>query len=302
MNYGNYAVQNTDLFNQAGLFKVATDIAWLLNHSLFQIKDGMDNYSKRKLSEIRENIFTYFCVACQRSGVVIPDLESVFYEVYLKIDKEANSGYIEEVTELKQCVLPRIVGKRSAEAKLCRSIISVMEIFPSCCGYSEVDKKKMLAAINFNLIKMGCAPIRHNYTKIKKRFANEFTGPKSVKNILIVDDSAEDIAKTTLSLAGWSNFNISFLYVKSDNFANERMLAEKVLDLSPDIVLMDQEMPPLKGHKVIQELKNLNTDNTPVIIGNTGGCGDEFKNIGIYSNFSKGENQKAITEKLFYLS
>jgi len=74
-------------------------------------------------------------------------------------------------------------------------------------------------------------------------------------------------------------------------------VAKKIITANPDIALIDQGMYPIEGHKVILEAREL-SDNLPLFVGNTGGSGDEFEEIGIFDNFSKGEKPQVMRQIL----
>lgn len=115
---------------------------------------------------------------------------------------------------------------------------------------------------------------------------------KKVK-VLIADD-IESIANENKKIIE-QNVNIEILGIASDG--QEEL--DMILNLKPDLVITDNQMPKMNGVEVIEKINNLNIENKPDFILYTGDCSSELNNkcinLGVYMILNK------LTEKKHFL-
>lgn len=84
------------------------------------------------------------------------------------------------------------------------------------------------------------------------------SGNRSPKKILVVDDDDMhcDILQTALRMAGF----------KPDCASNGQEALEKVKTATPDLIVMDLQMPVMSGYEAIRQLKATGHGSIPVIV------------------------------------
>ncbi len=301
MKYEQIVVKNSDAFGMCDVFKLAHDLAKILDNSDFQIGESSTwDYSTVGFVELREKAFNKFCATCLAVGVDLPPIEEIFYKVpiFNRRQSYVDEAVVMEQRHVREHVRNQLSGKRSKNAKLCRALQSVMDIFPEP-GYGRFDEKKMSSMINFFLAKEGCEVIRPDYANIRIN-TSMMNEPKIHAKILIVDDDKAVALKTATAIAGWQNVDIAFYFYEcKSSFGDlkgdqkEKALsitAQEVLDTQSQIVLMDQGLGDIKGSDLIKKMRDMRdiSKDTPVFIGNTGGSDSELVAVGTLTNCNKG--------------
>ncbi len=317
MEYVAYVRKHEAKFKRVSLFKLALDLAEMLDDQALTIDlNKGDSYSRTALAEMRELIFDDFCTICCHAGAPIPLLEQELCKAHLPAkeddedeDKESKKAF-EEAREIKQRVEKQLKGNCANEAIVCRAMALTLQIFPKCGGYSGIRKKQLIAVINDSLISLGLEPIRPDYKDRKVKSSTSFQGPQKKTKVLIFDDSFDEIIKTKRALAGWSNLKVEHLIYKrpwgarslpeEEKEAELERAAKEILELKPQIVLMDQGLGPINGHEVILKVKKL-TEIPPVFVGNTGGSPDELNEAGAIGNCDKGGELGCVEKVLHYI-
>ena len=302
MKYLSY-VNGSSEFKATDLLKVAEDLGNLLDNPLFQINLEGDNWGAKSLAEIREKAFHDFCAICLCGGVEIPLLERELYAIHLPSEQEEKD--VEKVKVLKEDVFSRLRGQSGKEALACRALTRVLEMFPSCGGYDRIELDNILAVINANLVALGLAPIRPDYKDREVESAFKETAPANPATVLIVDDDLGDLLKTSRALVGWPDLAVDYLHCDfglrsggKDAMITET--AEAIIEVAPEIVLMDQGIPPIDGHEVVRKVKELASKHL-TFVGNTGGSTDELDDVGCLANCSKGRYLDGVRQAVRYL-
>lgn len=295
MNYLQTVDGNAQLFAAKDFLKLARDMAKILNSPVFQVSsDVKEDYEIKQIVEAREPLFHDFCAACHKAGVLVPELEPIFYEAYLpkqnKKETEASKEAYEIGVYVEHQLLPKIPFSRDM-ASVIGAMVEVLKIFPDCGGWHGIEKKSILAVINNGLVELGCLPIRPDYEKREIDFTPNAPAGKLVK-ILIVDDEIGMLINTARPLLGWENVEVEFLHYhsgsrNSNKKTEKQKVAQAIIDQKPDIVLMDQGLGGLNGHEVIIEFKSM-VHERPIFIANTGGSPEDLNGVGAIGNCDKG--------------
>lgn len=304
--YANLVKRHARSLKTAGLYKTASDIAFLLDHPIFGYPTGekVDSYALSSRAKIREEMYDIFCSAFASISLPLPPLEPEFYESVLKDEVEEKNAV--EAKRIAGHVASQVEkSKDAASAALRDSISQVIQAFPSCLGWGSLDKRTLVAKLNQLLIADGCEPVRPDYSVWKKNGASEMAAPKKSVRILVIDDDTADLAKTLKRLAGWQNATLVPLkYNRRERNGPKLSIAEElnaaakaVIAENPDVVLMDQGLDTdLEGSNLIPVIREL----APNIrfVANTGGMDTEQRNAGAYPNCNKGEKLHPIAQAI----
>lgn len=306
MTYSNLVEQNRQKFEQSEWLKVISDLAILLDHEHFQIKESASSHDVRP----RLNVFNDFCAICVRCDVELPELEKGFFMAHIreKTDKEK----IARAASIRKSVKARLKGQRGKDARTTRALAEVLCAFSHRGPYGGADEPDMIAMINFLLAESGLDPIRPDYGDRKVESSKDEKAPDKELSILIIDDDSKEIVKTAHALTGWPSVTVSFLLQKcqkegwntltGEEKENEfKVLAEKVFGLRPDVILMDQGLSRIEGSDLIPAIRSFfegKEKKAPNFVANTGGSGRELIEAGAYENFEKGMKPKGLRQAL----
>jgi hypothetical protein len=287
MDYQDFVNRNIAFFQAAGYLKAALDVAKILDNPVFQIKVG--KYRDDAEIRMREDLFNLFSAICAQSGAELPPYEKVLYEAWLPKTEDGEKKEAEQVLGLKNEVNRRLKGLSCQDAKLCRSLAEVLSHFPGYDGSygKQIHPSQLVALINRSLDKIGLEVLRPDYSSSKLSLALGFARPSRPVTIMAVDDRKEDLFKSLKPLFGWPGVTLSFFFCKFREYKECETPAKMIVELSPDIVLMDQGLGNLEGDELVKEIKKL--AQGIIFVANTGGSPDKLQNVGALDNFNKGE-------------
>ncbi len=301
--YAQHVEQHQENFQKSCLLKSAKDLANILDNPIFTI-DPENARDNSWFAEDRESVFNDFCTLCARVGVPIPRLEPELYRAHLP--KDGGEKNIDRMNSHRNHVFSQLKGDRSRNASLCRTLARTLGVFPECAGYESINEKNLIAVINSSLIEIGLDPIRPSYIERKIKLQNEAEGPHDktmTLGVLIVDDDRREILNTAHALVGWPGIDVDFLYYQCEDSWNADkeveldQLSKSVVGHYPDIVLMDQGLPPVEGSDVIKRIKQTKTDH-PIFVANTGGSDEDLEKAGAFENCRKGDNFNGFREAI----
>ena len=130
----------------------------------------------------------------------------------------------------------------------------------------------------------------------------EETGDKGpIARTLIVDDTPEALVRTFRQLAGWPGVSVAaWLFERRRSESKEEALvraAAAVREFQPDIIVMDQQMPPISGAELIVRLES-ETDRELGFVGNSAAWPGPLNAVGAVGNLEKGRNLRPFGEAL----
>jgi CheY-like chemotaxis protein len=154
------------------------------------------------------------------------------------------------------------------------------------------------AAINLKLMAVGKPTIRQDFSLQVKR-ADGCQSPSRPLTAVVVDDDPLEICRTLRALAGWPSLTVVPFLFSPDlvpGSADDRSLAGQlltvaagaILELKPDIVIMDEGMPVVDGGQLIRAIRELNPEHEIEFVGSTGGMGEGLRAAGAILNLKKG--------------
>jgi len=292
----------------AGLLKTASDIASLLDDPIFGYPTGekIDNWTIQHVAETREGMFHILSSAFASASVPLPPLEPQFYESVLA--EKAGDEEIAETERISKHVSVQTgKGKETLGTALCDTLCLALRAFPKCCNrFSGITKRQLVAKLNQQLLADGREPVRPDYASLKKNGVGSMPVPARNVNLVIVDDSTEDAAKTLKALVGWKNITLIPYHHARPEYSGEKLakevrmkaVAERVLALNPDVIVMDQGLDnDFKGSELISVIRAL-APRSPVFIANTGGEDEELRNAGAFPNCNKGEKLGPVAQAI----
>jgi len=301
MNYGKVVERNKEVFTVKGFLKLATDLAMLLDNSLFKISLGTkDGYDGKEMVETREFTLAVFNKFCQECSVKAPAYEKELYRIFLpnppKNDDERKKEAKQK--ELEKKIFANLNGIRSERATFARALGKLMVTFHDGGGYSGIKQESLMAIINNIFDSYKILPLRSEFPNLSLNYPYSETGPEKEALVVIFDDSKKELMKTGRRLAGWPNLKVLPIHFKSswreDKDVSREKAAKVIMKHSPAIVLMDQGLGEINGHEVVLKIKELYTE-LPIFVANTGGTPDELISAGcLYENCNKGESLSPI--------
>lgn len=283
---------------------VVNDLARLLDNPLFAINSN----NAYEMVPLRETAYSRFCAACKTLGIPLPPLEKDIQDYYLPKQETHNKDQIESNLKLVQEIAERASDSSDSNHVLLRAVALILETFPATGGgtFDGISKKNLMAVVNRALLNLGQEPFR---SIPELCLPTEKSAPERELTILIVDDKAEDIFKTALSLAGWPRLkviwehqNTKMPYSPTDEQKDQEIsrLVEAIVAHQPDIVLMDQGLKGIDGSSLVPHVRQ--RCPSAVIVANTGGSADELRSAGAIGSANKGESmRRAMSEAIQYI-
>ncbi len=307
MKYLTFVHENRSKFIDSGHEKAASDIAKLLDSDLLSIDlSGDVNYEVPRIVNARKNIFTIFCALCLDSKVDVPEYENIFLEFYSKDYEEQGEKEKEKVLAIGEKIIGAIKETKEEVASL--RLMFLAEIFcsfPSLAGrFSQFGIENLLAIANKELISIGLQPIRPDYSKVElPNFNGKKPAPEGTK-ILIVDDSIPEIVRTAESLIGWQGISVdAYHYVSSSDWIDEHerpaevnRVVKDILNLEPDIVLMDEGLGSINGSQLVPEI--IKSKDDIIVVANTAGPADKLHASGALDNAAKGSDLSGVKKAI----
>ena len=285
--------------------KLMLDLAKLLDNVLFQLDETKKSYQQIEMAALREKIFHDFCALCVLNDIPMPAMEEILISVQgPSVNEEAQEAHAKRVKNFVEPALAKLGRKTSVKAKQCRTLLGAFANLPSLSGSypGSVNGKELECLINQLLIGLGQEPVRPDY-RARTVGGVEITAPKQ-KKVVIVDDDQNEMLKTARAIAGWEGLEVSFFhYVPSgdrwsmtpeERQAELPATAKAVVEMKPDVVLMDQGLDLIQGDDLVKATRELCPDSAPVFVANTGGSDDDLIAVGALENCGKGRCLRGI--------
>jgi CheY-like chemotaxis protein len=160
-------------------------------------------------------------------------------------------------------------------------------------GIGSISYEQIAAAINLDLMNRGMKPVQPDYAAFEIYCGIDYPASARPLKVLVVDDGAESAFDTMARIAGWPGLEVEFYQYKpaiktygvseADKQQEVARVRLDIVNCKPDVVLMDEGMPPIAGHDVVKELRTGYGR-----YANTGGDDGELRAAGAKSNFAKG--------------
>jgi len=123
--------------------------------------------------------------------------------------------------------------------------------------------------------------------------------PGKETKVLIVDDSLTSLMETAMALVGWPNLLVSFYRYKpeKDDQSDLDRAARDIVEINPDIILMDQGLKNIKGYNLIPKIRSIS--ERFIFVANSDADDDEdMINAGCFSNCRKGKTVEGVRNAL----
>jgi len=75
-------------------------------------------------------------------------------------------------------------------------------------------------------------------------------------------------------------------------------VAEQVLTLEPQVILMDQGLISIKGSDLVRTIRESSDGSNIIFVANTGGTTDKLYSAGCLTNFDKGKDARNVIEEI----
>ncbi len=304
--------------------KIAQDLASLLDQDFFSPANFKTDVpgSGDRLAQLRHEVFEDLCRVCAKCGVPQPDLElgtlAMCSPVVLSWDFEELRKIIDHA---KRQTSGGRAGCNESKDRI-RILLQALEIMPGLAFKAEL--KHIRAALNADLMRLGARPIREAFPKGERlpyqltMWSDREPPPRSLK-ALVVDDDARQNVRSVRAIIGYPGLAVSCLVPPMPEELKQRKgeepeafternrrrtakltdkLAQHIIGLAPDIILMDEGMYPFDGGYVILAIKRLKPDSGIAFVGNTGGSGDSLRKAGASLNYDKGQNPEPLLQAI----
>lgn len=294
MNHRTFVEEHRSLFGDA--VKVATDMAALLDHPCMQVHEEGENRSER--ARMRLRLFEKLCAFAVQSGAPLLPLDPDL--VRASLPEPADDELRGEVERVINHIANQVEGH---DARVPRALLETLVHIPSLIEQWGNTRDDFFPVLNHALMEVRLEPLRPDHHKMEIAHAAGETGPSQPARLLIVDDTLKEIVATWAAVCGWPNLELNALHAVAledeheDDFCGR--IAEAIVQLEhPDIVLMDQGMPPTNGMAVIWRIRSLDPSSRIVFVGNTGGDPGELNAAGAIGNCEKGRNLSSVRRGL----
>jgi CheY-like chemotaxis protein len=285
--------------------KVAQDVAAILDSDVTQMKEVKHGW-EGPLEE-RLKTFDSLCAIFVRANLDPPPMEEALWRASLpkSHDEDHYTKAKASATKIRNRVYDSLKSQKCRVSKKARALVETLMLFPECEGYRGINKANILAMLNHLFVdELGLEPYRPDYSTMNVPEPLHITGPSRSVKLVVVDDSVKEIVSSALALVGIPNLQVDFFHYKGE-FWNKlkseelddklKETAKAVLEVKPDIVLMDQGLGNIEGHSLVAAIREEHFDgNEPIFVANTGGDASELLDVGCLANFDKGRRPKAI--------
>jgi len=292
-----------------GFLKMAQDLAAILDNEVAQLKEGKNEWSGPLKQRLQA--FNLLCAIFTKTGADVPDLEKGLWMANLPriYDQEEHAIKKAKALEIHRKICNNLKGKKTDAAKKVRALAETLVFFPDCGGYSGISMDNIIAGINLLFDELGLKPFRPNYAEITIPDPIHPAGPARHTRVVVVDDSADELLNSALALAGIPNLEV-VMYRYSNRDAWRKLIgkelqaklestAGKVLELKPDIVLMDEGLSDIEGSQLVPAIKRaLNGNFSVIFVANTGGTDEKLANVGCLGNFDKGHKPRGMVRAI----
>jgi CheY-like chemotaxis protein len=117
---------------------------------------------------------------------------------------------------------------------------------------------------------------------------------------LVIDDTPKFLVGTFKALVGWPDLAVSLRYFAAAPGEGREgailRMKRAVEQVSPDIILMDMQMPPMTGADLARRLRETRPEQ--VVVGNTNGPIERLAAAGAIGNCRKGADLAPVEEAL----
>lgn len=291
--------------------KLMFDLASLLDNVLFQLDGIKDGYQGTEMAALREEVFHDFCSLCAPAGISVPAMEETLIAVQApSADEKTRESHAVRVKNFIEPVLGKVGRKNSVKAKMVRALAESFANLPSLSSQypGHVSGKQLECVINQMLIELGLEPVRPDYQSRNVKTVNG--QPRSEKKVVIVDDDRKEMLKTARALAGWEGLKVSFYHYEpsgdrwsmtpENKQAELSRVAQAVMEMTPDIILMDQGLGPIEGDDLVRKICETCPNSSPVFVANTGGSDDKLRSAGALENCDKGRRIDSVIRAVRY--
>jgi CheY-like chemotaxis protein len=307
-SYTKFVSQHEVVFDTQ--FKIAMDLAQLLDGDCLVVPSKEErNFSADQIALLRIRVLENLRSIAGKHGVEPPPMEQGLFEGLVptaeqdkKLSELVDSVYSEAMSKVFE--LPNLESKLQVV-----QLLDVIVMMPTLLSeYRGPNVEQTLGLLNSLLMKLGVEP-RAMYSLSDFSFGSSIPAPNRELRLLIVDDDPLEIARSYFALVGSPNtviesFRVEHEELESSEEIEERLkfIAQDVLRCKPDIVLMDQGMPPFKGSDLICAIHDVSVNRDIYFVGNTGGSLHELEQSGAHGNFAKGRDPGCILRAFRYFT
>ncbi|MEK7616240.1 MAG: hypothetical protein AAB420_03490 [Patescibacteria group bacterium] len=296
-----------------GMFVYAAHLAYFLDHDLFRIVDGEGKLLKEQHhGDTREKAFTMFCTVLAKSDVPVPPLEPTLWQRNLPriYDEKQRERERTLAAELRSELLDALDGRDEKEAQEILTIANTFVLLADRGAFDRIERPQIIAVLNDKLTGLGLDPIRPKYAELELKKPISSKELARELSVLIVDDDLREMLRSALALVGIPNINFQFFHQYTEHAypglegeakdAELARVADAIMAMSPDIILMDQGLRGINGSDLVLVIKARGCK--AVFVANTGGGGSELAKAGCLDNFGKGENRMNFADALSYFN
>ncbi len=292
------------------LYKMALDLAAILDSAAAQVtEDASRGWEGPREQRLRT--FNLLCAICVKANIAPPNLEEGLWRgalprTYNK-DRFEQARKVARETRLR--VRKHLKGQTRPAANMARALMETINLFPDCDGFTGINKENIMAMLNRLLVdELSLAPFRPDYSAMTIPDVLHADGSARPATVVIVDDDPNELLKSALTLIGIPNLAVKFVHYKSASAWNKPQgqelqnklleVARSVLELTPDVIVMDQGLGDIEGSDLVTTIKNQNPEHRPIFVANTGGDPNKLLNAGCLDNFEKGRAPKSIRQAI----
>jgi CheY-like chemotaxis protein len=312
MELTGFVRRHAEIFGTAS-GKLAADLAALLDGELLSTQTiHAQGRGDNRLALMRLEVFEDFCAVCAQCGIKPPELEiEMLLPCLLQAGSEKEAAKVQGlVLEARRNVgLSGLIGDSMSDLL---SLTCCLEMMPGIASEWDGRFAAFRAVLNAKLLKLGKPTLRPDYSAMQVGGSvNRLAAPRMLKT-LVVDDDRREIIRTMRALAGWPNLSVvpfHFAVAKADRDASPeraeeilRATAREILDLRPDIAIMDEGMPVVNGGHLVTAIRALEPDFRIEFVGSTGGTGRDLREAGALLNLEKGRNPEILEQAIRHFS
>jgi len=297
--------ENMDKFGSKA--KLAADLAALLDGGLLDLSQTRER--RAALASERLKLLERFRTLCLAAGVTPPAFET---ETFQALIPEPDEKLREQAKELASKLFWQHSFPRDSKDEAVRNLLALgraVELLPCLLSEFGGSRQALLASIDLLRLSLGQEPLGllNAGDSSDGDSGTRLPEPARELKVLIVDDCVNDIVKTFSALAGGPGLDIGCLFVQigwnDDRQTALQKTAAAVLAEKPDIVLMDQGMPPINGSDLVRAVDEMMTEQDRIVfVANTGGSPDELNSAGAIGSCRKGDDLSPMRQAIRMLA
>lgn len=316
-SYTSLVDEHVEALHDASMLRAATNIAALLDSHAFTFPPGEINPTStgKDVGQQRWRLLQALQVALAQVGFSLPGDDICLVQLvgccYLyspgRNDPSAppHRQLRPEVTPLVEDLVASLAGRTDPAAWRARAIVDLMCTMEQLNQYGSISFTAALAAVNIELAEQGGSPTLALPGAPDPRRLRSLNAPRrdvGEAKVLIVDDRLDEVVNTALAIAGWPTVALSALLHRRDESGHGvENLARQIVELNPDIVLMDQMLAGVLGSDVVRWMDR-NLPRHTLVVANSGGDGRELHEAGALQNCCKGENFRGLERAIALLN